>query len=87
MWVPAYTDYPIRAFGDQPHVEAPVRPCQVLSWDRDKYVQIRAADLVFSVKRWYVYGAPGRSGEVPALSEDELAALPAEVTDSDIVYL
>jgi len=55
-----WTDYPIAELGDAPGIEAPVRPCKVVRYDGDKYVDIEVKGKLVSVKRGYVYRKPSR---------------------------
>lgn len=68
----AYTDYPITRLGDKPGREAPVRQCTILSYDSDKYCEILVEGIVESVKAGYLYKSPGRLGEVPNITLEEL---------------
>ena len=70
----AWTDYPIVSLGDEPHVEAPIRRCEVLDWNGDKYVLIAVdgLDEPVSIKRWYVYEREARCGDELPLSEEVL---------------
>ncbi len=59
-----WTDYPIEDFGDEPYVEAPVRQCEIIDYDCDKYVTVKVYDdkgnvTTTSIKRGYVYKQPG----------------------------
>ena len=71
-----WTDYPISELGDVPHQKAPVRECEVLSYDGDKYVRVKVGGIITSFKAGYIYERPGRSGEVPTLSRKSLAQFP-----------
>lgn len=70
-----YTDYPITELGDIEHVEAPIRECELLSYDGDKYCIIKVDDVEKEVKRCYVYTKFGRLGKVPCISNDEIIQL------------
>lgn len=50
-----YTDYPLEALGDEPGKAAPLRRCEVLAWDRDKYVRVRVGTIEAVIKAGYVY--------------------------------
>ena len=39
-----YTDMPIALFGDEPHKEAPIRPCYILEYPEDKYARVIVTD-------------------------------------------
>lgn len=73
----AWTDYPFTELGDTPGVEAPVRDCSVLNYDRDKYCRVLVDDVFTSVKAGYLYSQPGRSGIAPRLTHEQLLTLPA----------
>lgn len=63
-----WTDYPILAIGDLPGVEAPIRECDILSYDGDKYCRVRVGTCEAEVKRGYLYTMPGRVGQVPSVT-------------------
>lgn len=67
-----WTDYPFTALGDTPGQEAPVRPCQVIGYDGDKYCKIAILGSVMEVKRGYIYRREGRCGDAPALTHDDI---------------
>lgn len=71
----AWTDYPIAELGDAPGREAPVRACEVLGWDGDKYALVVVAGVRASFKIGYVYDRPGRCGQVPAVPTSGLAVM------------
>lgn len=62
-----WTDYPIEDFGDEPHIEAPIRQCEIVDYDGDKYVEVKVYDrgnvAHASIKHGYVYRRRARSGE------------------------
>jgi hypothetical protein len=70
-----WTDYPIKQLGDEPHKMAPVRQCELLSYDGDKYVAVLVDGIEATFKAGYLYTAPGRAGEVPAVSRAALSAI------------
>lgn len=72
----AWTDYPITALGDVPSALAPVRECEVVAWDRDKYATIHICGVTEEVKAGYLYSTPGRCGEAPSVSVAALDKLP-----------
>ena len=61
----AWTDYPILALGDRPHMEAPVREVEVISYDGDKYCRVRVGGVEESIKAGYLYQLPGRCNKQP----------------------
>lgn len=65
----AWTDYPFVELGDTLGLEAPVRECRVLSYDWNKYCQIKIGEHELTVKIGYVYRKPGRAGEVPVIDK------------------
>lgn len=71
----AWTDYPIEELGDLGGVEAPVRECEVLSYDGDKYCEIEVEGVRVLVKRGYLYAKPGRYSRVRCLSKRTLNEL------------
>ena len=76
--VGGWTDYPIEDFGDEPYVEAPIRQCEIIDYDCDKYVAVKVYDdkgnvTTTSIKRGYVYKQPVRSSsDAPTYSHDTL---------------
>ncbi len=83
--IKAWTDYPILALGDISQQEAPIRECEVHSWNRDKYVWVRLVEsgLWVNFKRGYVYTKPGRCGEVLPVPEVVLRTLPRECPEAE----
>lgn len=72
----AWTDYPIVELGDKEGQPAPVRECNVLSWDGDKYCDVEVAGVKTFYKAAYIYQREGRYGEVPRISKRQLHLLP-----------
>jgi len=70
-----YTDYPITELGDEEFKEAPIRECELLSYDDNKYCYIKVGDIETEVKRGYIYTQRGRCGEVDCISNTEIRAL------------
>lgn len=68
----AYADYPFIELGDTEGEEAPVRECEVIGWDGDKYCTVRIGDMSAQVKAGYVYKTPGKCGEVPRIDVKSL---------------
>lgn len=68
----AWTDYPFTFLGDVPHVEAPIREIEVISYDGDKYCEIIVEEHTTSIKSGYIYTASGRLGEVPRFNPNIL---------------
>lgn len=60
-----WTDYPFVELGDTPHQRAPIRRCEPLSRDGDKYAWIRVDGVEVHIKAGYIYTLPGRSGYAP----------------------
>jgi len=60
----AWTDYPITELGDKEFKEAPIRECEILSYDGDKYCEVIVEGIKKSIKKGYLYREPGRCGEV-----------------------
>jgi hypothetical protein len=50
-----YTDYPIHLLGDEPYQEAPIRKCEILNWDGDKYCDVLVEGVVVNFKAGYIY--------------------------------
>lgn len=68
----AFTDYPIEELGDQPGKRAPVREVAVLSYDGDKYCEVKVEGVTAWVKTGYIYQRPGRFGAVPGVTVNQL---------------
>lgn len=71
-----WTDYPIMELGDAPGIKAPVRQCNPIAYDGDKYCLVEVCGVEVSFKSGYIYTERGRSGDVPCISKDDLHALP-----------
>lgn len=50
-----FTDYPFEELGDTLGRRAPTRPCEILSWDTDKYCRILVAGHEAEIKAGYIY--------------------------------
>ena len=72
----AWTDYPMYWLSDEVDKPAPIRQVEVLSYDGDKRCMIEIMGRRAEIKSGYLYQAPGRIGEVPALTPQMLATLP-----------
>ncbi len=72
----AWTDYPIVELGDTPGCEAPVRECEVLAYDGNKYCRIKIGRHITEVKAGYLYTEPGRCGEALGISVEQTSQLP-----------
>lgn len=68
----AFTDYPFIEFGDSVAEKAPIRMCDVLSFDGDKYCLIRINGKIKTVKSGYLYKKYGRYGEVETINTEEI---------------
>lgn len=71
----AYTDYPISKLGDTPYEKAPIRRCNILSYDGSLYCKVEVGGVVEEIKSGYLYTAFGRYGDVPNISYKELDKL------------
>ena len=74
-----WTDYPFDALGDEAGKEAPIRECEVIAFDGDKYVTVIVEGHKASIKWSYVYQRPGRQGEVDPFKYPTLARLPTDL--------
>lgn len=63
----AFTDYPFVELGDTPGKKAPIRWCEILAYDGDKYCLIRIGFKYLTVKSGYLYTDYGRLGDVPVI--------------------
>lgn len=75
----AWTDYPFVSLGDTPGQEAPVRECELIAYDGDKYVTVIVDGKMERLKYGYVYQRPGRQGEVDPFKYATLARLPEDL--------
>ena len=54
-----YTDYPIPELGDEPDKTAPMRECEVLGYDGDKYCTVSISHttktIIKDIKSGYIY--------------------------------
>ena len=71
-----WTDYPIVELGDAPGLEAPIRQCLPLSYDGNKYCRVNVGGVTVAFKAGYIYSKLGRCGDVPAIDNATLHALP-----------
>jgi len=72
----AYTDAPIEELGDISGEIAPIRECEILSYDEDKYCMILVEGVKLEIKSGYIYKEKGRIGEVPCFLYRDLEHLP-----------
>ncbi len=68
----AFTDYPFTFLGDIEGEKAPVRKCEVTSYDGNKYCKIVVCGEESEVKAGYLYKEAGRCGDVPTINPNEL---------------
>jgi hypothetical protein len=74
-----WTDYPITKLGDAPHVNAPIRRAEVLTYDGGRYCLVRVSGVVVEIKAGYLYVRRGRLGHVPQVLAKHLDLLPRTV--------
>jgi hypothetical protein len=84
-----FTDHPITELGDEEYKEAPIRECELLSYDDNKYCYVKVEGIEKEIKRCYIYSQRGRCGEVDCISVDEIKELLKEepkkvLTEEDI---
>jgi len=72
----AYTDCPIKELGDIGGELAPIRECEILSYDGNKYCVILVEGVKSEIKSGYLYKKHGRIGEVPCFLHKDLIHLP-----------
>jgi hypothetical protein len=70
-----FTDYPITELGDEEFKEAPIRQCELLSYDDNKYCYVKVEGIQKEIKRCYIYLQRGKYGEVDCISIDEINKL------------
>lgn len=59
----AWTDHPIADLGDTPGYMAPIRECNVLSYDRNNQCFVQVYGVVVALDRWSIYKQPSRQFE------------------------
>lgn len=74
-----WTDYPVVELGDTEGQIAPVRECDVIAYDGDKYCTVIVGGVTTSFKAGYIYTRPGRCGEVPPITRRVLSQLPVRL--------
>lgn len=70
-----FTDYPITELGDKEFQEAPIRECELIHYDGNKYCYVKVEGIEKEIKRGYIYTKPGRCGEVDCISIEEINKL------------
>jgi DNA-binding transcriptional MerR regulator len=70
-----FTDHPITELGDKEFVEAPIRECELISYDDNKYCYVKVEGIEKEIKRGYIYTKHGRCGEVDCISIEEIKEL------------
>jgi hypothetical protein len=80
-----FTDYPIIELGDEEFKEAPIRECELLSFDDDdnKYCYVKVGGIEKEIKRCYIYPQKGRCGDVNCVSIKEIKELLKEEPKQD----
>ena len=82
-----FTDHPITELGDKEFVEAPIRECELLSFDDNKYCYVKVEGIEKEIKRCYIYPQKGRYGDVDCVSIEEIKELLKEEPKQDEHYL
>lgn len=75
----AWTDYSFESLGDVPGQKAPVRECDLIAYDGDKYVTVIVDGKIERLDYGCVYQRPGRKGEVDPFKYPTLARLPTDL--------
>jgi hypothetical protein len=70
-----FTDYPITELGDEEFQEAPIRECELIHYDGNKYCYVKVEGIKKEIKRCYIYTKPGRCSEVSCISIEEINKL------------
>ena len=70
-----FTDYPITELGDEEFKEAPIRECELISYDDNKYCFIKVQGVTVEIKRAYIYPERGRCDDVECVSVDKIKEL------------
>jgi hypothetical protein len=70
-----FTDHPITELGDKEFVEAPIRECELISYDDNKYCYVKVEGIEKEIKRCYIYPQKGRYGDVDCVSIEEIKEL------------
>jgi hypothetical protein len=80
--ITAWTDYPFEQLHDLPYQTAPVRPCEVLTYDGNKYCLVRVEGHIAEIKSGYLYTQPGRKEDIqtaPIVAREALCKLPRKL--------
>jgi hypothetical protein len=80
-----FTDYPITELGDEEFKESPIRECELLSYDDNKYCYVKVEGIEKEIKRCYIYPQKGRCGEIDCVSIDEIKELLKEEPKQETV--
>ena len=70
-----FTDYPITELGDEEFKDAPIRECELLSYDNNKYCYVKVEGIEKEIKRCYIYPKRGTYNEVDCISIEEIKEL------------
>ena len=70
-----FTDHPISELGDKEFEEAPIRECELISYDDNKYCYVKVEGIEKEIKRCYIYPQKGRYGDVDCVSIEEIKEL------------
>jgi hypothetical protein len=81
-----FTDYPITELGDEEFKEAPIRQCELISYDDNKYCYVKVEGIEKEIKRCYIYPQKGRCGEVDCISNSEIKMLLKEEPKQETIY-
>lgn len=68
----AYTDHHFTEFGDKPYLPAPIRQVKVIAFDGASHLIVDIGMFRFELRRSNVYKEPGRLGQLPCLSTEDL---------------
>ena len=82
-----FTDHPITELGDEEFKEAPIRQCELISYDDNKYCYVKVEGIEKEIKRCYIYSQKGRCGEVDCISVDEIKELLKEEPKQEYEYI
>jgi len=75
--IKGWTNYPFVELGDTSRLLGPMRKCEVLTYDGDKYCEILIEGYVVSAKRGYIFPSTDdcRKG-TPSISWEHIGVLP-----------
>ena len=90
MQIQAWTNYPIREFGDENSLRGPIRAVTIIQYDGGETAKVLYDAMTARVQVNYLYVRPQRSNETPAAPTSPGSAklqFPPVVTDSAYIRI